>query len=223
MDVTELLPARLYVLGFPVGQVYLWRGDDGLTLVDTGLPGSAPAIAAALRGLGHRPGDVRRVLLTHHHVDHAGSAAEIAGWGEVTVHAHAADAPVVRGAASGAPIRFAGDWERALYEQVHADLPDVPAPPVEVVRELGDGDVIDLGGEEAVALAAPGHTAGSVAFHLPGARVLFTGDAIARAPGGEVMLGVFNADPAAAAVAMRRQLELDVRVTCFGHGAPLVT
>jgi glyoxylase-like metal-dependent hydrolase (beta-lactamase superfamily II) len=52
----------------------------------------------------------------------------------------------------------------------------VGAPPV-----LADGDEIDLGGGvSAVAVAAPGHTPGSVAFHLPGPRVLFTGDTVAR-------------------------------------------
>jgi len=67
----------------------------------------------------------------------------------------------------------------------------------------------------------PGHTAGSVAFHLPDARVLFAGDTIARSPDGHVVLGVFNADPVQAVASFHRQAGLDVEIACFGHGEPL--
>src|SRR3954447_2583388 len=96
MDIVELSP-RLHFLRFPVGHAYLWRDDDGLTLIDSGLPGSAQAIEEAVRTLGHHPADVRRLVLTHFHEDHVGGAAEVASWGDVTVHAHRAEAPFIRG------------------------------------------------------------------------------------------------------------------------------
>jgi glyoxylase-like metal-dependent hydrolase (beta-lactamase superfamily II) len=71
MRVIEL-SSRLVMLHFPIGHAYLWRGDDGLTLIDSGVPGSAPAIAEAVEGLGMRTSDIRRLLLTHHHGDHSG-------------------------------------------------------------------------------------------------------------------------------------------------------
>ena len=46
MEMVKLLP-RLYFLRFPVGHVYLWLDDDGLTLVDCGVAGSGKQIAAA--------------------------------------------------------------------------------------------------------------------------------------------------------------------------------
>lgn len=221
MDLVEVLPSRLFLLASPVGHAYLWCGPDGLTLVDTGLPGSAPRIAAAVETLGFRREDVRRVLLTHGHVDHVGSAAEVAGWGDVVVAAHRDEAPVVRGEADSPPPVLSG-WERHLYDQIHATMPTDPPAPVRVDLELRHGDVIDLGGGvEAVAVAVPGHTPGSVAFHLPRERVLFTGDTIARAPDGTVMLGVFNADPAEAAASMCHQAALRPEIACFGHGDPL--
>jgi glyoxylase-like metal-dependent hydrolase (beta-lactamase superfamily II) len=76
-------------------------------------PGSAPMIAEAIRGLGHHPADVRRLVLTHGHVDHVGAAAEIASWGEVAVLAHHADAPVIRGEAVAPPPNLA-DWVKRL-------------------------------------------------------------------------------------------------------------
>ncbi|RCV48211.1 MBL fold metallo-hydrolase [Marinitenerispora sediminis] len=218
MDMTEVLP-DLHLLRFPFGHVYLWRDADAVTLIDTSVAGSAPAIAEGLRRLGRRPGDVRRVVLTHHHQDHAGSAAEIAAWGEAEVLAHRDDAPVVRGERPGAPPDFsdAPAWERELFE----NLPSLPpAPPCPVHRALVDGDVLDFAGG-AVVVGAPGHTDGSIALHLPGPRVLVTGDAVAGADG-RAILGVFNTDRARAIASLRRLAGLDVDVACFGHGEPVV-
>ncbi|GAA5054894.1 MBL fold metallo-hydrolase [Nocardia callitridis] len=222
VDLIPLLP-RLSFLRFPVGHAYLWADQEGLTLIDTGMPGSGPLIAEAIRRLGYRTEDLRRVVLTHFHIDHAGSAAEIAEWGAVEVLAHRADAPFIRGQVEGPPPNLL-DWERPLWEQVQAGLPEETVAPVRVDRELDDGDVIELGsGVTATAVAAPGHTPGSVAVHLPAHRVLFTGDAIARVPHGEqIILGVFNVDPARATESFAKLAELDTDIACFGHGEPVV-
>jgi glyoxylase-like metal-dependent hydrolase (beta-lactamase superfamily II) len=220
MEIVTLNP-RLVMLGFPVGHAYLWHGRDGLTLVDTSVPGSGPQIGRVIEELGYRRRDLRRVLLTHFHEDHVGSAAEVAGWGEVEVVAHRLDAPVIRGETDGPPPILAG-WERQLLEQVRAGMSDEPAEPVRVDREVEDGDEVDLGGGvHAVCVAVPGHTPGSVAYYLPEPRILFTGDTIARGRDDRVMLGVFNVDPGRAAASFRRQAELDAEIACFGHGLPL--
>lgn len=215
MDVVPLTQGLTF-LRCPVGHVYVWEDTDGLTLIDTGLPGSAPAIADAIRRLGHEPADVRRIALTHFHVDHAGAAAEIARWGDVEVIAHRAEAPFIEGAAQGPPPDLL-DWERPLFERVY--VPGM-ADPVRVDRLVDDGDVLPFGGG-ARAVAAPGHTPGSVAFHLPDRGVLLTGDTVARTEDGRVILGVFNADPSQAAASFRRLAELEPRLVCFGHGEPL--
>ena len=54
---------------FPIS-CYLVREDDGLTLIDTGMSGSAPAIMQAAKGQG---APIARIVLTHAHVDHVGS------------------------------------------------------------------------------------------------------------------------------------------------------
>jgi glyoxylase-like metal-dependent hydrolase (beta-lactamase superfamily II) len=226
MDIIQLLP-RLHFLRLPVGQAYLWNDPGGLTLIDAGLPGSAPLIAAAIRQAGYRPADLRRLVLTHFHPDHIGAAGDVAGWGEVEVLAHHADAPFIRGEAVGPPPDLA-DWERPLYEQVvdHAPAePTGPAGPPEpamssrIDRELGDGDELGFG-DGAVTVAVPGHTPGSIAVYLPRHEVLFAGDAAARGPNGRI-ISVFNADRAQAAGSFRRLAGLNVAVACFGHGEPL--
>jgi len=218
MDVIELLP-RLRFIRFPAGHAYLWHDPDGLTLIDSGLPGSAPMIADAIRQSGYQPADLRRLVLTHFHADHVGAAAEIAGQGEVEVLAHRADAPFIRAGAAGPAPDLAG-WERPLYDQVMSQLPAQPVTPPRIDREIEDGDELGFG-DGAVAVAVPGHTPGSIALYLPRHQVLFTGDAAARSPGGTVACGVFNVNRAQAAASLRRLAGLDATVACFGHGEPL--
>jgi glyoxylase-like metal-dependent hydrolase (beta-lactamase superfamily II) len=222
VELIQLTP-RLHQIRLPVGHAYLWHDPDGLTLIDTGLPGSAPSIAAAIRQAGYQAGDLRRLVLTHFHPDHVGAAADIAAWGEVEVLAHQADAPFIRGQAAGPPPNLA-DWERPRYDQVTSqvtsEVAQEPPTPPRIDRELTDGDELAFG-DGAVAVAVPGHTPGSVAIHLPRHQVLFAGDAAARAPDGTVMGGVFNVDRAQAAASFGRLAGLDVAVACFGHGDPL--
>jgi glyoxylase-like metal-dependent hydrolase (beta-lactamase superfamily II) len=215
MDLLELTP-RLQLLRFGVGQAYLWRdGADrtDLTLVDSGPPGSGPAIAAAVRGLG----TLRRLVLTHFHDDHAGGAAEAGSWPGVTVFAHRADAPIVRGDHPAPPPELTA-FERQLHAQVAKGLTRAPAARVDV--ELDDGDVLDIG-DGARVVHVPGHTDGSIALHLPAERVLFTGDVIAHHEG-QLMVGPFNLDRELAAASAHALAALDVDTACFGHGEALV-
>ncbi|MER7765201.1 MBL fold metallo-hydrolase [Streptomyces sp. NPDC097619] len=213
MDRIEVLP-RLHLFRFPIGQAYLWRDGDELTLIDAGNAGSAPEIEAAVRGLGLRPEDIRRIVLTHCHRDHIGAAEELAARHGATVIAHRLDAPVVRGE-SPVPEPDLLDWELPLWEH---GLTVPEAPPTRVDVEVEDGDELGFG-DGAYVVHAPGHTDGSIAVHLPRHGVLFTGDCVAGI--GQVMLGVFNTDRAQAATSFRRLAALEPEVACFGHGDPL--
>jgi glyoxylase-like metal-dependent hydrolase (beta-lactamase superfamily II) len=214
--ITELRP-RLYRLRLGGYQAYLWRDDTAATLIDSGPAGSGTTIAAALGTIGLARADVKRLVLTHFHDAHAGSAAEVASWGAEVV-AHAADAPVIRGEAPGPPPNFT-PFERDLHATLNAGLP--PAPPARVDHEVDDGDILDFGGGARV-VSTPGHTDGSIALHLPADGVLFTGDLIAEW-NGDIVQGPFNADPETAARSARRLAALsDVDIACFGHGEPLL-
>jgi glyoxylase-like metal-dependent hydrolase (beta-lactamase superfamily II) len=85
----------IYWIDLPVGHVYIWDWTEGLTPVDTGLPGSADTILTAIESLGRRPEDVKEVLLTHFHRDHSGSAASLVQRTGASVFAHPADAAII--------------------------------------------------------------------------------------------------------------------------------
>lgn len=213
MDFLGITP-RLHMLRFAIGQAYLWQDDEGLTLIDAGWTGAAPEIEAALRGAGFDPARLRRIVLTHGHRDHVGSAGELADRLGAEILAHRLDAPVIRGEAP-VPEPTLLDWEIPLYAH---GLTVPEAPPTRVDRELEDGDVLDFG-DGAVVVHTPGHTDGSIAIHLPRHDVLFTGDTVASVQG--VTFGVFHVDRERAMTSMRRLSDLKPSVICCGHGDPV--
>jgi glyoxylase-like metal-dependent hydrolase (beta-lactamase superfamily II) len=192
-------------------QLYVWRDEDSVTLIDTGAPGSGAEILSAVP-------HVDRIVLTHGHVDHTGAAAELHEATGAPVLAGAGDADAIRTGGALPPPVFE-DWELPIYQRVSVGLPGTaPAAPVD--RDLVDGDMLDFGGGAEI-LAIPGHTEGSIAIYLPRHRVLFTGDTIANV--GTVMLGTFNQDRAQTVASFRRLAALDVETACFGHGEPIAS
>ncbi|MFD0038782.1 MBL fold metallo-hydrolase [Streptomyces anulatus] len=213
MDLVEVLP-QLHMFRFRIGQAYLWRDGTDLTLIDAGDIDSAAPIEDAIRTLGLDPAGIRRIVITHGHRDHYGAAQELADRHGAEIIAHALDAPVVRGERP-VPEPDLLDWELPLWEH---GLTVPEAPPTRVDREVTGGEVLPFG-DGARVVHAPGHTAGSIALHLPLHGVLFTGDTVASVE--RVMLGVFNVDRAEAAATFRRLAALAPRTVCVGHGDPL--
>lgn len=93
------MPAKMVVPGVyyvSLGPVNAFLIDhDGLTLVDTGIPGSAGKILDAVREIGKKPEDIRQVLLTHVHADHTGSLAPLKRELGVPAYMHPLDAELL--------------------------------------------------------------------------------------------------------------------------------
>jgi glyoxylase-like metal-dependent hydrolase (beta-lactamase superfamily II) len=140
---------------------YLVREADGLTLIDAGLPGSAPAILAAARGLG---APITRIILTHAHADHVGSLDALrAALPTAELSVSARDARFLGGDRSLDPAEPQARL-RGSYQQVAARAD----------RLLVDGDLV---GSLRV-VASPGHTPGHVALFDTRDGSLVAGDAL---------------------------------------------
>src|SRR5260370_13638616 len=67
----------LHRVGSDIVNSYLIAGQDGVTIIDAGLPGYWKLVQAALAAMGNGLSDVRALILTHGDTDHIGFAARL--------------------------------------------------------------------------------------------------------------------------------------------------
>jgi len=204
---------------------YVLEDGAGLVLIDCGLPKRADRIASAIRETGHEPEDVAHILVTHHHLDHTGSLAALAGRTGATVHVHPADAAVVSGASMPPPPNSAKLSGRTIGPLLLRIGPK-RADPAKVDEDLVDATELPFAGGARV-IHTPGHTPGQTSFLLPrDGGVLIAGDA-ARAAGARfgpptgALFGMYTEDIEQARRSFRTLAELDFEVAVFGHGNPV--
>jgi len=218
----EVLPG-VYAIKIRWGYVnaFLLTGEDGLTLVDSGLPGQVRTLLRAVERIGRKPADLKHIAVTHHHVDHTGSLANLVQATQAKVYVHPLDAPIVRGEK---PVPGPNP-KSILGKIVHpliARLPAYRLEPAKVDQEVQDGDTLPVaGGLKAV--HTPGHTAGHLSYLMPGhGGVLFAGDAAGNLFGRlGPPLGMYTEDMAEVKASLRKIAELEFDAACFGHGSVL--
>ena len=128
----------------------LLTGDRGHILLDAGMDSSAPLIEANIRRLGFRMQDIRYILNSHAHFDHAGGLARLQRDSGATVVARGDDADAIEN----------GRGTRSDPQFLEADA----FAPVKAVRQVADGETLTLGQLSITAHATPGHTPGSTTW-----------------------------------------------------------
>ncbi|GAB2838476.1 MBL fold metallo-hydrolase [Pseudoduganella ginsengisoli] len=213
------------ILPFGMVHCHALIGEKGVVLVDTGLPGSSMKIARALHKHGRRLSDVRLIVITHAHVDHAGSAAELRALTGAPIMAHGADLDYYE---RRKPMTFCetGWFGRFFYRLGLINEPYAPFTP-DIL--LTDSVPVDLApyGVDGVARHTPGHTAGSVSIQLASGDAM-VGDLLASGVllGGVMRTGrairpPFEDDPAAVSEELIRLINAGMRTFHMGHGGPL--
>jgi glyoxylase-like metal-dependent hydrolase (beta-lactamase superfamily II) len=237
---------------FPVGPVNVYLAEGAtLTLVDAGprFEQARQALKNGLVDLGHRVGDLRRVIVTHAHADHYGLASELARVSGAEVWAHKASVSRLAGRASQGPrtawLPLGNDLSRTIKHARMMQWAGVPVPvmlrlarmrrgmgqyaePLSPSRTLADGDVVRLGPEDWHVLHTPGHTGGLVCLYQPERHVLISSDHLLRDISSNPVVDVpepGESEPPRRLVQylqqLRRVAELDVAVALPGHG-PLI-
>ena len=135
---------NIYYVGAKEISSFLITTPAGHVVIDGGFAETAPQIEANIAQLGFRLADVKILLNSHAHFDHAGGLAELKEKTGAKFMAMKEDVDVL--ARGGRDDFFFGD--RLLFAPIKAD------------RELGDGDKVELGGMTLGARLTPGHTKG---------------------------------------------------------------
>lgn len=216
----------IYRLGTKWVNFYLVTDGDEAILVDAGYSRYDSQLAHLLGTLGLSMDAISAVFVTHHHVDHAGTA-ELARSNGAQVFAHENDVPKISGRSPSHPPSgfFRESWRPIMLAYlVHTALAGGAAyTPVRTVMSVNDGQSFDLPGHPQV-IATAGHTAGHYSVHLPDLGVLFAGDALMNfdyATGEQgPKLHRFNEDRAAAQLSLEVLASLQATTALFGHGDP---
>lgn len=140
---------NIYYVGTQTVSSFLITTPDGHFLIDGVLPQTVPQIAANIAALGFDIGDVKYLLNSHAHFDHAGGLAGLQ---------RLSGARMVASAADRAPLEQ-GDISYGPSSGLHF-------PPVRVDEIVGDGDTLTLGGVTLTAYLTPGHTAGCTSWSM---------------------------------------------------------
>jgi glyoxylase-like metal-dependent hydrolase (beta-lactamase superfamily II) len=157
----------------------------GVALVDPGPASTLENLKAALARKGLKVGEVRQLLLTHIHLDHAGATGTLVKENpRIEVFVHERGAPHLvdpRKLLASAGRLYGADMER-LWGEV---LP-VPADRVHVLK---GGETVAAGGRDLRVAYTPGHASHHVSYFDPSTRIAFVGDTagIRRGSGAFVM------------------------------------
>lgn len=217
--------SRISILPFGLVNAHIVSTSKGCILVDAGLPGSEGKIGKALSTLGLTFKDINLIVITHAHVDHAGSAARMRELSGAPILAHAGDAKYF---SREAAMTFCSTgWFGRLFIKTNLMFESYVGFEPDIL--LNGSDVHDLKpyGVDGIVRHTPGHTAGSISVLLASKEAL-VGDLIASGIllGGIIRTGIakrppFEDDPLTVSAELRGMVDIGMTKFFMGHGGPL--
>jgi len=193
---------------------YLYQSADGLAVVDPGYTGSFRAVLRFLTERRLNPKDLEWVILTHHHIDHAGTAFALCQATGARLAVHRDDAPYLRAARPRERMTFWGmvDWlppRLAGYVVTCAGCEP---------RLLENGEII----AGLTVVHGAGHTPGSIGLWSAAESALFIGDILNNERGLRMPPWTVNHSHKKARLAPHRLGGLRYERAFFGHGPAIM-
>ena len=186
---------------------------NGLTLIDTGgKPRNSAKIVKYIQDiLKRKPSEIKTIVLTHFHVDHAGNACDLKKLSGARVAIHEADADYVAGRKTQpVPGGAKGMIVKVLMSLFFRSMP------VEPDIKLCDQDTI----AGLTTIHTPGHTPGSICLFDRSSKILFVGD-LMRFNGTDIEMGPLNSDTREVQKSINKIAAIDFDIMLSGHGIPL--
>ncbi len=191
-----------------------------IVLVDTGTRRAEERVRRGLRELGKDVEDIAVLLLTHHHIDHVGTANVWKREARAEADLHRLDVPAAAHRERRRRLHALRLRMKIASAFIGVFTPLFWGAPVETDRVLESNEVLDILGWPIEVVHAPGHTLGSCAFYARKAGILFAGDAV-NGRAGVPEPPIVMEDIAAAAESFRRLTELRAPLLLPGHGSPV--
>jgi glyoxylase-like metal-dependent hydrolase (beta-lactamase superfamily II) len=216
----------VFRLGTKWVNFYLVAEDGEFALVDTGYPGYWNHLTQGTNRLGGTASAITGAIVTHHHVDHAGTAERLSRVG-ARVFVQKADAAIVRGERRShvPPGFYRQSWRPSMARYLAHTIAVGGAKyrPAPRVEEWQQDQILDLPGRPRI-VHTPGHTAGHTSVVLEERGVLFSGDAMVNFDYAKGEAGLrqhrFNDDWELALASLDRLDVFDAGIVLFGHGDP---
>ncbi len=209
----EVAPG-VFLIERVIGNAYIIAETDGLTLIDTGLPGSAGKILRHISISGRQPTELGRILITHADPDHVGSLEDLRQKTSAIVFASQGEAECIRMGKSPRELKVKG-IRRLLVRVIQTIFPTKPA---QVDAILAPGQELPiLGGLQVI--STPGHTPDHISLWSPSTGVLFSGDSIVVHHGTlSPSRGMNNWNLELSQASLKKQADLHPKYVLGGHG-----
>ncbi|KPK28086.1 MAG: MBL fold metallo-hydrolase [Nitrospira bacterium SG8_3] len=202
----EMIPdSHVYLVGEP--------SSKDLSFIDAGMIGKGDYKVKSIKNLGIQLEDIKRIIMTHTHMDHIGCLAEIQEqipWAELWMHTLEAE-PLEQG---DDRVVYGMEMFRGICEMQYGIKPG--AFKFQVDRKLQGSENLEVGGMTWEVLHIPGHSPGSIGLYDRATKTLIPGDVVYA----DYAIGRFDlhgANGPELKDSLMRLAELEVEILLPGH------
>lgn len=212
---------------FPLGMInaFLLINSKSCILIDTGLPNSEKSIENALKKFNLTFTDIKLIIITHAHIDHAGNTAKIKSLSGAHVIAHNGDLPYYKGEKK---MHFCcTGWFGWLFSKTGAIQKPFDTFEPDILLSSNDKFSLNSYGIDGEIISTPGHTQGSISIVIENEKAV-VGDLISSGIllGGILMTHKakrppFEDHPLQVSQELQSIANKGVQTFFMGHGGPL--